>query len=104
MPPRAAGGAVEPPAPRETAVTTAVLMATAPAAPDGAPAAALAFEDTTVVGRLLGQVRALGIADVHVVAREGAGVRALAPLVGEDTLLHASPDTGADLRLIAALA
>src|SRR5918994_7510985 len=51
-----------------TAVRTAVLLATA-AAGDGAPAAALAWEQTTLLGRLLDQLAQLGVRDAHVITR-----------------------------------
>ena len=56
-------------------MTTAVLFATAPAG-DGGPAAALAWERTTLLGRLLGQLAELGIRDAHVITRPGVGRRA----------------------------
>lgn len=49
-------------------VTTAVLVATA-AADDGGPAAALPWDGGTLLERLLQQVAALGLEDVHVVTR-----------------------------------
>jgi phosphatidylglycerophosphate synthase len=51
-----------------TVVGGAVLLATA-ASGDGGPAATLAFEDTTLVGRLLGQIADLGIREAHVLTR-----------------------------------
>src|SRR5918994_6904869 len=60
-----------------TAVRTAVLLATA-AAGDGAPAAALAWEQTTLLGRLLDQLADLGVQRAHVITRP-AGETALEP-------------------------
>src|SRR5215212_2188960 len=51
-----------------TVVGGAVLLATA-ASGDGGPAATLAFEDTTLAGRLLGQLADLGIREAHVLTR-----------------------------------
>ena len=58
-PPRA----VAPPA-----VSTAVLLATAPGE-DGDAAATLAWEETTVVGRLADQVASVGVEVIHVITR-----------------------------------
>ena len=78
-----------------------MLLATAPAA-GGGPAAALAFEGTTLLGRLLGQLADLGIADVHVITRSD-----WAPALdtgGHAVQVHACPDVAADLRAVAAIA
>ena len=80
-------------APAATAAPTAVLFATAPG-DDGRPAAALRWdEDTTLVERLAGQLRSLGIADVRVLVRPG--VELPGAIVSEDA--------AADLRYVAEL-
>ena len=87
------------------AVTTAVLFATAPAG-DGGPAAALAWQGTTLIGRLLDQLAALGVRDAHVITR-AEWVAALEPLVDGHPLsvrLQPSPDLASDLRAAAAVA
>jgi phosphatidylglycerophosphate synthase len=89
----------------ERPVTTAVLFATAPAG-EGGPAAALAWEETTLLGRLLGQLAALGVRDVHVVTR-AEWVEALRPLTGGHALsVRVEPSAGlaSDLRAVAAIA
>src|SRR3954466_8053001 len=81
--------------------TTAVLLATAPA-DDTGPAAALAWEDSTLLGRLLDQLADLGIRSTHVITRPGFedGLRPSidgAPLPVDLTV---SPGLDADFRLI----
>jgi phosphatidylglycerophosphate synthase len=86
-------------------VSTAVLLATAPAG-DGGPAAGLAWERTTLLGRMLDQLAELGIDAAHVITRPD-WAPALEPRVDEGRLavhVHASPDLAADLRAVAALA
>jgi phosphatidylglycerophosphate synthase len=86
-------------------VTTALLFATAPAG-EGGPAAALAWDRTTLIGRLLDQLAELGIRDAHVITRP-EWVAALQPHVdghGVSVRLEPSPDTAADLRATAAIA
>jgi phosphatidylglycerophosphate synthase len=93
-------------APRgDQAVATAVLFATAPAG-DGSPAAALAWEETTLLGRLLVQLAQLGIREAHVVTRpEWVGeLQPLAEGHGVSVRLQPSPDTAADLHAAAAIA
>jgi len=84
----------------EHSVTTAVLLATV-AGPDG-PAAALPWEDTTVLGRLLDQLADLGIREPHIVVRPETeeAVRAAAP----GSIVHRSGGPGEDLRLVAEIA
>lgn len=94
-----------PPRPRAaaaTAVSGAVLLATAPAE-DGGPAALQPWEGGTLLGRLLEQLGALGVHDLHVVTRPGweAAVRAA---TGDAAIVLASPDPAGDLRLIAEVA
>jgi hypothetical protein len=79
-------------------VTTAILLATAEG-PDGT-AALLAWEDTTVLGHLLEQLEDLGLRDLHVIARPGAGERLSHPRVR----VHTSADAGEDLRFVAEIA
>ena len=93
-----------PPAPAPAAVTTAVLLATSPGE-DGEAAATLAWEDTTIIGRLAAQVASVGAQSVHVITRPEwvAGVeRALDG--GAGAIVEASPDPASDLRAIARLA
>jgi phosphatidylglycerophosphate synthase len=113
--------AVRPPAPRAhlsardprarraraggVAVGTAVLVATARAA-DGGPAAALAYGDRTLLGRLLDQLADIGIRHAHVVTRPE-----WAPVLGPSSRdrgvaaeLHQSSDLAGDLRTVEAIA
>jgi phosphatidylglycerophosphate synthase len=89
----------------ERSVTTALLFATAPAG-DGGPAAALAWEQTTLLGRLLDQFAALGVRDAHVITR-AEWVAVLQPLVdGHRLAVRLEPSAGlaSDLRAAAAIA
>ncbi len=84
---------------------TAVLIATARAG-DGGPAAALAYEHTTLLGRLLEQLGDLGIRHAHVITRP-EWAAALEPSIhdrGVAVRLHRSADLAADLRAVAAIA
>ena len=84
-------------------ITTAVLVATA-AADDGGPAAALPWEGETILDRLLGQMRELGLESVHVLTRprfEDA-LRPSAERAG--AALHVCADAGKDLTQVADLA
>jgi phosphatidylglycerophosphate synthase len=90
---------------REQAVGTAVLFATAPDG-DGAAAAALAWEQTTLLGRLLDQLAELGVRRAHVITRP-AWAAALEPAIDGHRLaarLQGSPDTAGDLRAVAEIA
>ncbi len=82
------------------AVTTAIVIASAPSSAGG-PAALLPWEGGTLLSRLLGQLQALGIHDVRVLVRPAfeAGIREVA---GDRA--HVSPDAAADLRTISAAA
>jgi len=86
-------------------LTEAVLLATAADA-TGRPAAALGWEDTTLLGRLLGQLAALGVAEAHVLVRPAWAAEI-------ESLLHDSPlavtvhrcgDPAADVRAVGAVA
>jgi len=86
-------------------VGTAVLLATARGG-DGGPAAALTYEHTTLLGRLLEQLGDLGIRQAHVITRPD-----WAPVLEPSTKgsglavrLHGSADLAADLRTVAAIA
>ena len=82
-----------------------MLIATAPA-DGGGPAAALAWEDTTLLGRLLEQLVDLGISAAHVVTRP-EWVAQLEPSSRRHGLvakLHASADLPSDLRAVEAIA
>jgi phosphatidylglycerophosphate synthase len=87
------------------AVGTAVLVATARAG-DGGPAAALAYDDTTLLGRLLEQLADIGIRKAHVITR-AEWARMLEPSTRERGLaveLHQSADLAGDLRAVEAIA
>jgi Family of unknown function (DUF5941)/CDP-alcohol phosphatidyltransferase len=102
-----------PPAAAPPAVSTAILLATAPGE-DGEAAATLAWEETTVVARLAGQAASVGAAVVHVITRPewAASVeRALersaagrAVLAGGTVRVERSDDPSSDLRAIARIA
>jgi CDP-alcohol phosphatidyltransferase-like enzyme len=100
-----ATGAPAPPPPRAAApptVTTAIVLATASAGGD--PAATLAWEDTTVVRRLVEQIAGVGAQAVHVLVRpEGAAAveRALGPT---PATIERSDSPSADLRTVARIA
>jgi len=97
------GGARAAAAADPSAVATAVVLATAPAA-DGGAAAMLPWEGGTLLGRLLDQLVTLGVTDVHLLTRPAweAGVRTAA---GAHALrLHACPAADGDLRVVAAVA
>jgi len=86
-------------------VTTAVVLATAPAA-EGGPAAAQDFSGTSIVRRLVDQLAGLGMRAVHVVTRPG-WERALQPSlegVGPSVALLTSADPAEDLRAVADVA
>jgi phosphatidylglycerophosphate synthase len=97
---RSAGGP-----PGDQAVSTAVLLATAPAG-DGTAAALLAWEQTTLLGRLLDQLSDLGIRRAHVVTRPAwaAAIAAAAEAPGVTVALLESPDLAGDLRAVDAIA
>ena len=82
--------------------TSAILLATAPT-DDGEPAAALACEDTTVLERLLAQLRDLGVGHATVITRPG-WEDGLAARLGDAADVRPSPDAAADLRAIATVA
>src|SRR3954453_526148 len=86
-------------APAATATaTTAVVFATA-RGETGAPAGAMEWDaEGTLVDRLGGQLRSLGIEDIRLVVRPGHRMT-----VAGTTLVE-SDDAAADLRLVAALA
>jgi phosphatidylglycerophosphate synthase len=84
-------------------VSTAVVLATAPGPDPARPAAALRWEDGTVLERLLDQLAALGVADLRVLVRP-AHRAAVEPLTGGRARLHVSEDAAADLRAVAAIA
>jgi phosphatidylglycerophosphate synthase len=89
----------------DQAVGAAVLFATAPAG-DGSPAAALAWEASTLLGRLLDQLAELGIRRAHVITRP-EWLPALEPHARDRSIavaLHASPDVAGDLRAVAGIA
>src|SRR5918998_3204101 len=105
--------AVTPPAPRAHASAprpgraaaggrfggTALLLATVPAG-DGGPAAALGWEDTTLLGRLLAQLADLGIREADLITREAwvPQLEACAAGHGLRVRLHGSADAAGDLR------
>ena len=81
----------------------AVLLATARAA-DGGAAALLPWGDTTLLGRLLGQLARLGIASTHVIARPGDAEQVAAAVADHEAVVHASTGPAADLDVVAAIA
>jgi len=86
-------------------VSAAVLLATAPSS-GGGPAAGLPWEDTTLLGRLVAQLAALGVEEFHVVTRPawaGDLERSLAS-ADVDVRLQISGDRAGDLRAVAAIA
>jgi phosphatidylglycerophosphate synthase len=86
-------------------VGTAVLFATARGG-DGGPAAALAYEHTTLLGRLLEQLGDLGIRQAHVITRPD-WTTALEPSIRAPRIavrVHQSADLAADLRAVEAIA
>jgi phosphatidylglycerophosphate synthase len=86
-------------------VGTALLVATAQAG-DGGPAAALAYEHTTLLGRLLEQLDDLGIRRAHVITRPD-WIPVLEPSTADRGLavrFHGSADLADDLRTVAAIA
>jgi phosphatidylglycerophosphate synthase len=98
-PARPARGAAPPVTGDPTAVSTAVLIATAPA-DRGGPAALLPWEDGTLLSRLLEQLASLGVRDVRVLTRPQWHPAVAAVASGAS----ASPSLAADLREIATLA
>ena len=82
---------------------SAVLLATARAA-DGGAAALLPWGDTTLLGRLLGQLAGLGIASTHVIARPGDAEQVAAAVAGHEAVVHTSTGPAADLDVVAAIA
>ena len=87
------------------ASTSALLFATAPAA-DGGPAAALALPEGTLLGRLLGQLRSLGVRRVSVVTRPAYvdAVRAAAEGAPMAVEVVPSEDLAEDMRATAEVA
>ena len=82
-----------------------MLLATAPGS-EGGPAAGLPWEDTTLLGRLVAQLAALGVGEFHVVTRpawSGDLERSLAS-AGVAARMHRSEDRAGDLRAVAAIA
>ena len=83
----------------------AVLLATAPDA-DGRPAAALPWEDTTLLGRLLEQLAGLGVGEADVLVRPGSAAQ-VEPLLDGCSLtvnLHVCADVVEDMRTVGAIA
>ena len=96
-------GSTTPPAARGgTSIAAAVLFATAPAG-DGGPAALLPWHGGTVLGRLVGQLAALGVQRTVVVTRPAWDPDVRAAL-GAAAEVLTSPDVPSDLGLLADLA
>ena len=76
-----------------------MLLATAPGA-GGGPAAALPWEQTTLLGRLLAQLERQGVSELHVVTRPEWAEALDDPAIR----LHRSADRAADLRTLADIA
>jgi phosphatidylglycerophosphate synthase len=94
-----------PPASAHPSTTAVVLVAAA--TDDGRPAALLAWEQTSILRRLLDQLASLAVRDVHVLARErfaDAVGAELADATGPPVAVHATADVAHDLREIAAIA
>ena len=98
-------GAIAPPAARSASVALAVLLATAPAR-DGGAAALLPWHDGTVLGRLAGQLAAVGVPRTVVITRPAweAGVRAALDRAGVAAEVVGAADVPADLTAVADLA
>ena len=86
-------------------ITTAVLLATAPA-DDGGPAAALPWEGGTVLGRLLSQLAEIGVPRAYVITRPEweEALRGAVEALGLDATVHASEGLGEDLARVAEIA
>ena len=96
-------GSTTPPAARGgTSIAAAVLFATAPAG-DGGPAALLPWHGGTVLGRLVGQLAALGVQRTVVVTRPAWDPDVRAAL-GAAAEVLTSPDVPSDLGVLAELA
>src|SRR4051794_5933843 len=93
-----------PPAQLSGNITTAVLVATAPA-DDGGPAAALPWDDATLVERLLAQLAEIGVPHGHVLTRPEweDPIRRAAERLGVDVGVHVSGGISEDLARIAAI-
>jgi hypothetical protein len=87
--------------PAPGAATTAVVLATAPAAGGGC-AALLPWQERTVLGALLGRLAECGVADVRVLTRPSFGARVREAVPGAN--VREAPAAQDDLREIAALA
>jgi hypothetical protein len=99
---RSGRGAAASPLADPARVTTGVLLATAPAA--SGPAALLPWRGTTLLGRLLDQLVALGISDLHVIARTAHAARVTEAVAGRPVTVHATSGPPDDLAAIAGLA
>ena len=90
---------------RAGTVTRGVLLATAPDAV-GAPAAALPWEGTTLLGRLIGQLAQRNVSELHVVTRTEWAQALEASLADHapGVRLHRSADRAGDLGVVEALA
>ena len=86
-------------------VASAVVFATV-AAEDGAPAAALPWDGSTVLHRLLGQLADVGVPAVDVIVRPGAETSLAGSLEvpGLRAELHVCDDAVADLRAVEEIA
>jgi Family of unknown function (DUF5941)/CDP-alcohol phosphatidyltransferase len=99
---RSRRAAAAPPHADPASVTTAILLATAPA--EAGPAALLPWRGTTLLGRLIDQLLALGISDLHVIARTAHAARVGEAVAGRPVTVHATGGPLADLDAIAGLA
>jgi hypothetical protein len=94
-----------PPAQLSGGIATAIVLATA-AADDGGPAAALPFEDGTLVARLLRQLEAIGVPRAYVLTRPEweECVREAVERAGVGATVHASTAPSEDLARIGEIA
>lgn len=86
-------------------VAAGIVFATAPAE-DGGPAAALPYDGSTVLRRLLEQLESLGIAQIHVVTRRAFAAAVEPSLEGlrAEVRLHACADPAEDVAVVARVA
>jgi hypothetical protein len=94
-----------PPADDDRSIAVAVLLATSPAQ-EGGPAALLPWEDGTVLGRLVAQLRSLGARSTVVLTRPEweADVQGAVASLGTAVEVRIASSPAGDLRVLAAVA